>query len=101
MAIQAVGAPSFTATTAAGAGKNAQATPGVGAKAGGSSGDSTTVVNKSTKVNADGSVTITITYADGHTEIQTIPASLAASVSSAAAASKQTAARGANLDVTA
>jgi hypothetical protein len=107
MAIQAIGAVSSTPAAAvnqtAGGTAPKQAARSGGVQAGGGA-NSTIVVSKTTKVNADGSVTTTTTYADGHVETQTTPASLAAAVSPlAAAANRNTpqAARGNNLDVTA
>jgi hypothetical protein len=111
MAIQAVGANALTSApaqtagrgTAAGVAKSGGASAGAAAKSGGGS-DSTTVISQTTKVNADGSVTTTITYADGHVDSQTTPPSLAAALyPTAVAAGKSTpaAARGNNLDVTA
>jgi hypothetical protein len=40
--------------------------------------DSTIVISKITKTNPDGSTTTTITYADGHTKVETTPATQAA-----------------------
>jgi phosphoglucomutase len=97
MAIQAVGAASSTPAAALnhtrGPARAAGASPDADAA------DANTVVGKTTKVNPDGSVTVTITYADGHTKTETTPAALAPAVSAAAAA-RQRSARGANLDVT-
>ncbi len=99
MAIQAVGASAFIPTISP-----HQAKAGGGAQSGRNSADSTTVISKSVKVNADGSVTTTITYADGHQKTETTAAAQAAAIYPQAAASKSassTTGRGSNLDLTA
>jgi hypothetical protein len=79
MAIQAVGTTPFILSTRP-------------AKSGGPSdanaADTNVVIGKVTKVNPDGSVTTITTYADGHTETQTAPASAAAQPAADGAAAR-------------
>jgi len=73
MAIQAVGATPYVPTAS-----SPHAPKGAGPQADSNVADANVVVSKVTKVNADGSVTTITTYADGHTETQTTPATQAA-----------------------
>ena len=70
MAVSAIGGISST-IQAAPAGSTA---PAEGARrTAPESKDSTIVISKVTKTNPDGSTTTTITYADGHTKVETTP----------------------------
>ena len=107
MAVQAIGTNTFTAnpgqTQSVGTGTASARTARTGGAQAGGNSDSTTVVSKTTKVNADGSVTVTITYADGHTKTETTASSQASALYPAQIAGRNTpsAARGNNLDITA
>jgi hypothetical protein len=70
MAVQAIGGISATAYTAT-AGAAASAGAARGAEP--DSRDSTVVISRITKTDPDGSTTTTITYADGHTKVETTP----------------------------
>jgi len=72
MALQAVG-PVSTASSVSRFGLT-PAGKSVGVTAQATSSLSTIVVSKRTVTNSDGSTTTIITYADGHTETETIPA---------------------------
>jgi hypothetical protein len=73
MAVQPIGGVAArTAPT------GATAPAGAARRAGVESKDSTIVISKVTKTNADGSTITTITYADGHTKIETTPPKYAA-----------------------
>jgi hypothetical protein len=75
MAIQAIGGVS-AATTAAPASATA---PADSSRRGAlEAKDSTIVISKITKTNPDGSTVTTITYADGHTKVETTPPKFAA-----------------------
>jgi len=105
MALQAVGTNTFATnpTRSVGAGTASAKTARTGGNQAGGESDPTTVVGKTTKVNADGSVTVTIIYADGHTKTETTSSSQASALYPAQIASKNTpsVARGNNLDITA
>jgi hypothetical protein len=73
MAIQAVGAASVLATP-----PSSRTARTGGTQPNANTADANVVVSKVTRVNADGSVTTITTYADGHTETQTTPATQAA-----------------------
>jgi hypothetical protein len=75
MAVQPIGGVSAAATAApAGTAAPADATR----RAEADSKDSTIVISRVTRTKADGSTVTTITYADGHTKIETTPAKVAA-----------------------
>jgi hypothetical protein len=75
MAVQPIGGVSAPATTAP---TSATAPADAARRAEPESKDSTIVISKITKTNPDGSTTTTITYADGHTKLETTPAKFAA-----------------------
>jgi hypothetical protein len=75
MAIQAIGGVSAATTPAP---TSATAPADAARRAEPESKDSIIVISKVTKTNPDGSTVTTITYADGHTKIETTPAKYAA-----------------------
>src|SRR5687768_1493236 len=75
MAIQAIGGVSAAATPA----PTGATAPADGARrAEPENKDSTIVISKITKTDPDGSTVTTITYADGHTKVETTPPKFAA-----------------------
>ena len=86
MAVQSIGgvsaasSPAPTGATAP-AGSSSQA---ASASKDSTAKESTIVIAKVTKTNPDGSTTTTITYADGHTKVETTPAKFSATDSQGA-----------------
>lgn len=80
MAVQAIGGVTSTGTAApTGAAAPSAATQRAEAQSKDSTAkDSTVVISKVTRTNPDGSTVTTITYADGHTKVETTPPKFAA-----------------------
>jgi|AraplaMF_Col_mMF_1032025.scaffolds.fasta_scaffold00193_48 hypothetical protein len=79
MAVEAIG-------NVSGAVPSSATAPAHAARRGGDadSKDSTIVISRVTKTNQDGSTTTTITYADGHTKVETTPPKFSAGENSGA-----------------
>jgi hypothetical protein len=87
MAVQAINGVSSTATIAPTSATEPAPADAVRRGGGPDSKDSTIVISKVTKTRDDGSTVTTLTYADGHTKVETTPPKFSATEDNGGAAS--------------